>query len=173
MPIDWEAVSAIATVASTTVVAGTVILGYRQIVSAREQVSELKRTTQLQGTMALFSELSTAEHQAQVRFVLHELAERMRDEHYRSEVGELWTPGHHPELQLLRRYERFGTYLRHGLIESEAILDFMTPTLLRAWEQLNESGVIPIQRAAWDPDIWGNGEYLYRRARDYYDAHKE
>jgi len=120
--------------------------------------------------MAIFAELTTEEHQSQVRFVLNDLAERMRDERYRAEVSDLWTSADHPELQLLRRYERFGTYLRHGLIESGAMLDFMTPTLLHTWLALTESGVLELQRAARGPTAWGNGEFMYRRAREFYEA---
>ena len=57
-------------------------------------------------------------------------------------------PDRHPELIVLTRLEEAGIYLRHRLLLGDALLDFDAILILQSW----------------DPRVWSNAEYLYKRA---------
>lgn len=167
--LDWNAITAIATVASAVIVAATVVLGARQIAHAREQLTQLRKATQLDGTLTIFNELATKEHAACLRYVMHELDAAMTDEAYRNEAGDPWSPRAHPEIEYLRRMERLAVIVNYGLLESEPLLDMLTPTYLHAWEKLVDSGVIAEQRCRRGPHQWRNAERLYLASRAFYE----
>ena len=168
--ISWEAISALAALISAVVVVATVVVGTRQVRVAAQQVEHLRRATQLEGTMNVFDELSTTEYRSAIHFVLNDLAGRMRnDAAFRDGVTEvgLADARTHPELTVLRTYEKVGVYVKHGLLEGEVLVDFFGPLVIATWECLRDSGVVAVHRAARGKLLWENYEVLYGIARAY------
>ncbi|MBV9439127.1 MAG: hypothetical protein JOZ24_03955 [Candidatus Eremiobacteraeota bacterium] len=165
MTVTWEAVSAIAAVVSAIVVVATVVVGVRQVRVAAQQVEHLRRATQLEGTMAVFNELLTPEMRYASLFVLNELPERMNDAAFRKEVALLGAVdvARHPEITVLRIFEKNGVYVKHGLLEGEVLIDYFGPIVIGTWERLRDLGVIAIHRAARGEPMWENYETLYDR----------
>src|SRR5579863_4424098 len=112
----WEAITAVATAATTLIILITVIVG-------RRQLDQLRRTTQLEGAMGIFAELDSPTIDEARLFALHELPAKVKDEQYRKEceMFALSDVRVHKELVLLRFFERIGAYVEEGLIEGEII----------------------------------------------------
>jgi len=164
--IPWDAVSAISGAVTTLVVAATAVAGYRQIRLAGAQVQHLRQATQLQATMAVFDELTEPTAAAQWEFVVRRLRERMEDPQYRAALSaaELPAEADHPEVAVLRRFEKLGTYVKNGLLEGDVLYDFFGGAWIRCWNVLAETGCIRAMRAGTGPSLWENAEFLYRES---------
>ena len=161
--VDWGAVTALATVASALVIAITVIVGARQVRLTRNQLDHLRRSTQLEGLMKVFDDLNNPTYTRARRFVATDLYKKLTDPVFRDEValGIIWTKNPeeiHEELFVLRTFETIGSTVRHGLLDADAVLDSIAPSVIVSWEHLRE--VIELQRAGVHPRMWENFEYL-------------
>jgi hypothetical protein len=164
--ISWDAVNGISSALTTVVVAATAVAGYRQIRLAGAQVRHLRQATQLQATMAVFDELTEPSAAAQWEFVVGHLRERMDDPAYRAAVSgsELPAEADHPEVAVLRRFEKLGTYVKNGLLEGDVLYDFFGGAWIRCWNVLVETGCISGMRSGTGPSLWENAEFLYRES---------
>jgi len=169
--LSWEAVSAISTAVTAVVIAATVAVGYRQIRLAGDQLTHLQRSTQLEGTMKVFAELEAPEFRAARLFVENELESRIRDSRFRDE---LLLPFHaldeneHKELLVAQTFEKVGTYVRHGLLDTILIADYCGPLIREMWQKLEDCGYFALRRRN-NPYSLENFEFLYDAAMRWYD----
>ena len=170
--IFWDALTAVSTAITALVIGATVIVGYRQIRVAGAQLEHLRRATQLQGTMAIFEEMTTPEATRQWEFVVNELAVRMRDPAFREVLGSERTPleHDHPELGMLRRFEKLGTYVKSGLLDGDVLYDFFGGQWVLCWEILVVTGVIDLMRRTRGPELWENAQFVYEQSKRYGEA---
>jgi len=171
MTVDWNAVTAVATAASAATIAVTVVVAARQLRLTRVQLDHLRRSTQLDGTMKVFDDLHSPTYLRARRFVATDLPKKLEDPRYREEIalGLIWTKNPeeiHEELFVLRTFEAIGSTVRHGLLDKEAVLDVVAPSVIVAWEHLND--VIDLQRQRIHPRMWENFEHLDRLSRDWF-----
>ena len=171
MTIDWNAVTAIATAVSAATIAITVIVAAGQLRLTGVQLDHLRRSTQLDGTMKVFDDLHAPTYLRARRFVATDLYMKLKEPKYRREValGLIWTKNPdeiHEELFVLRTFETIGSTVRHGLLDQDAILDVIAPSVIATWEHLRE--VIELQRESVHPRMWENFEHLYRRSCDWF-----
>ena len=160
---DWGAVTALSTAASAVIIAVTVIVGVRQVRLTGVQLDNLRRSTQLEGLMKVFDDLHNPTYLRARRFVATDLSKKLADPAFRNEVanGIIWTKNQneiHEEQFVLRTFETIGSTVRHGLLDADAILDAIAPSVIASWEHLRD--VIEIQRAGMHPRMWENFEYL-------------
>ena len=168
---DWGAVTALSTAASAVIIAVTVIVGVRQVRLTRVQLDNLRRATQLEGLMKVFDDLHNPTYLRARRFVATELSKKLAEPSFREEValGMIWTKKAeeiHEELFVLRTFETIGSTVRHGLLDADAILDAIAPTVIASWEHLRE--VIDMQREGMNPRMWENFEYLNTLAMTWF-----
>jgi hypothetical protein len=172
--VNWEALSAIGSIVSAVVIAVTVIMAARQVRVTTDQVrltnaqlDHLRRTTQLEGAMKIFDEITTPEFREAVRFVVHDLRERMKDETFKAEVRfpESADDASHKENVVHRMFERVGAYVKQGLLDGEILYTVNPMAILSTWENMAE--VIAIQREVLTPLRGENFEYLYNGARNW------
>lgn len=158
----WEAVTAIATATTAIVIAGTVLVAYRQL-------EHLRRATQLEGTLKIFEELNQTEMRDSRRFVFNELPERMSDPRFSAEISVAGTldESRHPELYIMRAFEKIGTYVRYKLIDGEVVCDYAGPWILETWETLRDLGIIEQGRRTMGRELWENYELLYDMVCDF------
>ena len=170
--MNWEALAAIGSILSAAVIAFTVIMAARQVRVTTDQVrltnaqlEHLRRTTQLEGAMKIFDEMTTPEFREAVRFVVHDLRGRMKDDTFRREVSfpESADDAVHKENVVHRMFERIGAYVKQGLLDGEILYTVNPMAILSTWENMSE--VIAIQREALSPLRGENFEYLYDGAR--------
>ena len=175
MPIviafDWAAVTALSTAATAAIIAATVIVGVRQVRLTGVQLDNLRRATQLEGLMKVFDDLHSPTYLRARRFVATELYKKLTDPVFRDEValGIIWTKNPeeiHEELFVLRTFETIGSTVRHGLLDADAVLDSIAPSVIVSWEHLRE--VVEMQRAGVHPKMWENFEYLNTLASQWF-----
>jgi hypothetical protein len=168
MHVPWEAVTALASLLSSVAVLAAVMVAVRQVRVGAAQVEHLRRSTQLEGTMKIFDKLASDEQTRARRFVLNDLAERLEDPVFRTELSLMTrAPDGHDELKVLRLMEMIGTYVKHGLLDSDIVFDYWVPSVQSVWERLDSLGVIEAHRAATTPAMWENFEYLYGRGQEW------
>lgn len=166
--MNWEAVAALGSILSATVIAVTVIFASRQVkVGARQaqltndQLNHLRRSTQLEGAMRIFDEMDKPEFREAVRFVVHDLRNKMQEPAFREGVAfpEAAPDATHKENVVMRFFERVGAYVKEGLLDGALIYTVVPTTILSTWEALAE--VVAIQRKTISELKAENFEYLY------------
>jgi hypothetical protein len=172
--MNWEAIAAVSTAFTGLVILATAIAAVREVRIAgeharatRAQLEHLRKATQFEGALAVFSELDTPFQMKARHFVQFQLAERMKDERYREEVA-LIAGGdelEHHELTVLRCFERIGTYVRKGWVDSELVYMVASGRVITTWRALEE--VVAIHRAITGPRFWENFERLYNECLEW------
>jgi hypothetical protein len=161
--VTWEAVTAVSTAVTAVVIAATAVVGYRQL-------KHLRQATQLEGTLKIFDELGSEELRNARRFVWTDLHDKMQDPKFRAEIAAVGlTDEHvHRELQVLRAFEKIGTYVRYRFIDPEMICDYAGPWVRGTWEVLDDLGIIAEHRRNFGgPMLWENFERLYRSVCEF------
>ena len=165
--MNWEALTAISTAFTGVVILLTVVFAARQVKVLNEQskamsaqLEHLRRATQLAGTLAIFDEIMTPEIADATRFVQNEFVERMKDERFHAEALERapdWTV--HKEVYIFRHFERIGTLIKNGLVDSDVLLDFMGLFIRDHWSRLGPLA-LEQRKMRGEPSLWENFEYL-------------
>ncbi len=163
--MTWEAVTALATLFTGVVILATVGVGLVQL-------SELRRATQLEGVMAVAEMFGEAELLEGLRFVRYEFEDRLKnDGPFRDEFfSPQRTTGSHPEHKVLMVFELVGTYIKHRLVNGDAIFDLASLRILRAWERLAPA-VSALREMRHDPLAWENAEFLAGEASKWLERH--
>ena len=163
--MTWEAVSALATLFTGIVILATVVVGLVQL-------GELRRATQLEGVMAVADMFGEAEFLEGLRFVRHEFEDRLKndvqfhDEFFSASL----TSGFHPEHRVLMVFELVGAYIKHGLVNGDAIFDLAALRILRAWERLGPA-VAAVREVSSNWLAWENAEFLAGQASKWRERH--
>jgi hypothetical protein len=173
MHVDWEAVTAVASLLSSLAVLAAIIVGIRQVRIGASQVDHLRRATQLQGTMEVFDRLFSPDQVDARNFILTELSAKMQDPVYLAELARgRFVPQTHPEMRVLRLMEMIGTYVRHGLLDEAIIFDIWVSSITDTWDALDRLGVIALHRQSSGSLQWENFELLAVRARRWLARHE-
>lgn len=174
----WESVAALSSLLSAIVIAFSVVYAAKQVRLGRDQAKltndqliHLRRSTQLEGAMKIFALMDNPEFREAVRFVVHDLHERMLDPEFRTETAfpEAADDMVHKENIVLRFFERVGAYVKEGLLDGALIYTVAPTTIISTWESLRD--VVSIQRAAISNLKAENFEYLYNGTVRWGDAH--
>jgi hypothetical protein len=174
----WEPLTAIGSLLSAIVIAFSVIYAAKQVRLGRDaakltndQLMHLRRSTQLEGAMKIFELMDNPEFREAVRFVVHDLRERMLDPDFRAGAAfpEAADDTIHKENIVLRFFERVGAYVKEGLLDGALIYTVVPTTIISTWESLRD--VVAIQREAISQLKAENFEYLYDGAQRWAAAH--
>jgi hypothetical protein len=152
--VSWEAVTALATLFTGVVILATVVVGLVQL-------GELRRATQLEGVMAIADMFGEAELLEGLRFVRYEFEDRLKnDAPFRDEFFSPrgWT-GSHPEHRVLMVFELVGAYIKHRLVNGDAVFDLVSTRIVGAWERLAPA-VATLREMRGNPSAWENAEFL-------------
>ena len=164
MSPSWEALTAIGTLLSAFVITATVIMAARQLRLTSSQLEHLRRSNELAGAIAIFEKLERPQFVDAYHYVLVELKDRLKDDHYRAELGDFRAnDAVHKELVVLRTMENIGGYIRYGLMDGRILFDCVYPEIVGCWEHLAE--VVAAHRIAFGTGFWENYEYLYKQAK--------
>jgi hypothetical protein len=162
--MPWtEVVTAVSTAITAIVIAATVVVGYRQL-------KHLRQATQLDGTLKIFDEINRDDVRSAIRFVIADLPEKMRNARFAAEVSAVGAADEHvhQELQVMRLFEKIGTYVRYRFIDPDIVCDYAGPWVRSTWEVLQEQGVVSEHRKNYVGDaLWENYETLYRRVCEF------
>jgi hypothetical protein len=176
--MNWEAIAAISTAFTGLVILATALAAVREVRIAseharatREQLEHLRKATQFEGALAVFAELDT-EFQLQARhFVQFELARRLGDEAFYTEVSLIGGADElvHKELTVLRCFERVSTYVHKGWVDPDVLYMVASGRVIVMWNALQD--VVKIHRAIAGPAFWSNFEQLYEGSKVWMRNH--
>ncbi len=164
--MSWEAVSALATLFTGVVILATVAVGLVQL-------SELRRATQLEGVVRVAEMFSTADFLEGLRFLRSDFERQFNEDPQFRE--DFFTPlknsaASHREHQVLMVFELVGTYIKHGLVNGEAIFDIGSTRIVGAWRILGPA-IAALREKRNDPLAWENAEILARDAAKWLERH--
>lgn len=160
--MSWEAVTALATLFTGVVILATVGVGLVQL-------AELRRATQLEGVMKIAEMFGTPEFLEGLRFLRYEFEQRLsEDEAFREEF---FAPlknatASHPEHHVLMVLELTGAYIKHGLVNGEAIFDLACSRIEGAWRPLAPA-IATMRELRKNPLAWENAEFLAQQSAEW------
>jgi len=166
--INWEAVAAVSTAFTGLVILVTAVAAIRELRDAAEntrltraQLEHLRSATQFEGALAVFAELDSPAQVEARRFVQFDLPKRLADPDFRREVEMIGAADEtkHPELTVLRCFERIGSYVSKGFVEPEITYLVASGRTSTMWLLLED--VVAIHRSVGG-NPWVNFENLYR-----------
>ena len=155
--VNWEAISAVASISSAVVIALSAFAAVRQM-------RDGQRGQAFEGTETLLERWESTELRSARRYVLEELPARLQTEAYREEIlrngarGELSA---YPELAVLRFLERVGIYVYYRLLPGEAIYEQLFIYVARSWPYLSEVAQL-VREAENNPYAFDKAEMFYR-----------
>jgi hypothetical protein len=170
--MPWEAITALSTAFTGIVIAITALAAVREVRLTAEstraagaQIEELRKATQFEGALEIFKELDSPIQLDARRFVFCDLPERLKDEHFREEVGFIGAvdEAKHQELMVLRCFERIGFYQAKGFVETDVLMMAASGRIVTMWIALQP--VVEIHRRALGSRIWENFEALYNHTQ--------
>jgi hypothetical protein len=176
--MNWEAVTALSTAFTGLIIAITAFAAFREVrlsaehaSASRDHLKQLQLATQFEGVRAVFDELDSPQQVEARRFVITQLAVRMRDPKFRAEIARVGAVDEtaHPELQVLRCFERFAYYLKKGYVDPDVFYNVASGRVLVMWALLEE--VVAIQREVLGRP-WINFEQLERDTRAWCEEHE-
>jgi hypothetical protein len=137
------------------------------------QLAELRRATQLEGVMAVAEMFGTPKFLVSLRFLRNEFQQRFKNdaafrEEFLTPLGASTVA--HPEHNVLMVFELVGAYIKHGLVNGEAVFDLASTRIARAWESLAPA-VATLRETRGDSLAWDNAEFLAREASEWLERH--
>ena len=156
----WEALTAIGTIASAAVIAVTVVMAARQVKLTTDQLEQTRRATQFEAVRSVLSEMDEPHFVSAFRFIVNDLAERMRDETFYRSIGQIGLAdlAVHEEIYMLRSLDRIGAYVKYGLVDGEVVYATYWARIMVSWELLHD--VVAIHRQIAGGEFWMNAQFL-------------
>jgi len=161
--VSWEAVTALASAATSVVVAATAV-------AALVQLRHLRQSNQLEALLTILRMPYDHVLNDAFNFCHHDLQERLKDPEFLPSLDIVPVDRQvHKELWVLDYYERIGSYMKYCLIEPEVYLDSSSPE--RYWNLTKP--VVKRLRARSGPYVYENFEYLVALARPWDERHPD
>jgi len=161
----WEALAAIGSISSAIVIAVTVIFAARQVRVTVDQLEQVRKATQFEAARTVLHDLADPAFVDAYRFVYHDLEGMLATPSFRSEVALIGLADDkvHKEIQIIRAFDRIGTYVRYGLVEGGIVYSAYAPRVIVSYERLAE--VLAIHRAIAGVPLYANFDFLYTDCR--------
>lgn len=148
---------------------GTFVVILATAVIAVGQLRHIRLANQLSGMQSTLDMLQDPSVRELVNFVRHDLAQRMKDEAFRSSLLEVPIDRReHPELYLCDMYNHVGSFVRSGLIDEKIYLQTDWYNVSLYWGLLKDSIALGRRNR---PHIFENFEWLASRAARWQAAH--
>lgn len=153
---------------STAATVGTFVVIAASAVAAIVQLRHLRISNQLDGLLTFLQLLQSAEMRELLNFVRHDLAARLEDQAFVSELHERPVDrAKHPELYVCQFFDHIGSHVRSQLIDENALLQTAWYDVNLYWTLLRP--VVELTRTTTSEDsrrlyVFENFEYLAARA---------
>lgn len=156
---------------STLAAAGQFVVVAATALAAIVQLRHMRASNELTALLSVDRDFHEESLQRSLRYVQFDLAARMQDAEYRSELSRIGfvDVGAHPEMEALNWFNRIGALVKNGLVDERTFLDVFSRLTIHYW-QLLEPSVALLRRKRGDMQ-YENFEYVARRARDWLDRH--
>jgi Domain of unknown function (DUF4760) len=151
LTVDYSLWNAIVSTVTLLVVAGAAFAALRQI-------RQLRAQTTLAGLLKVLDDWRDPKFQEVMRYVRTDLREKLRDPEFLAELDGPVDAVRHPEIQICSWYEQIGSYMKHGLLDEEVMLDVSSSSCYATWLDLEP--VIARMRRTRGDALYENFEYM-------------
>lgn len=150
---------------------GTVAVIGASAMAALVQLRHMRASNELEAVLALQEDFRSTEVQTALHYAQEQLADRLADEQYRSELAAIGfiSVDRHPELTACNWFTQMGTFLKHGLITEATVMDLYARLIRYYWKVL--SPAIAIMRRKRGDGQYSEFEYLALRANAWLERH--
>ncbi len=162
MTVDYSLWNAIVSTVTLVVVAGAAFAALRQI-------RQLRAQTTLAGLLKVLDDWRDPEFQRIMQYVRTDLQEKLRDPEFLAELDHPVDTGRHPEIQICSWYEQIGSYMKHGLLDENIMLDVSASSCNVTWRDL-EPLIMRMRRTRGEA-LYENFEYMAVRGLLFQRAH--
>jgi hypothetical protein len=156
----WTTVAAVGTFVVITITA----------IAAFIQLHHLRASNQLSAMLKLLELEQSSALEDRFHFVRTQLAAKMRDPDFQASLGERPIDRTlHPERHIIAWFEHIGAWMKNGLIDEAAYLEYASPIIIQYWTLLAPT----VQRIRRTRDVWllEDFEYLAARAERWLATH--
>ncbi len=154
MTLDYSLWNAIVSTVTLLVVAGAAFAALRQI-------RQLRAQTTLAGLLKVLDDWRDPEFQRVMQYVRIELPAKLRDPEFLAELDGPIDALRHPEIHICSWYEQIGSYMKHGLLDENVMLDVSSSSCYATWQDL-EPVIMRMRRTRGDA-LYENFEYMAAR----------
>jgi len=156
----WTTVAAVGTFVVITITA----------IAAFIQLHHLRASNQLSAMLKLLELEQSPILEDRFHFVRTQLATKMRDPDFQASLDERPIDRTlHPERHVIAWFEHIGAWMKNGLIDEEAYLEYASPIITQYWDLLAPT----VRRIRGTRDAWllEDFEYLAARAKKWIATH--
>lgn len=155
----------------TTVAAvGTFIVITITAIAAFIQLHHLRASNQLSAMLKLLELEQSSALEDRFHFVRTQLAEKMQDPQFRATLdAQPVDRTLHPERHVIAWFEHIGAWMKNGLIDEEAYLEYASPIIIQYWTLL--APTVKRMRSTREPWLLEDFEYLAARAQLWIATH--
>jgi hypothetical protein len=164
LTLDYALWNAIVSTVTLLVVAGAAFAALRQI-------RQLRAQTTLAGLLKVLDDWRDPEFQRAMQYVRTELPVKLRDPEFLAELDGPIDAVKHPEIQICSWYEQIGSYMKHGLLAEQVMLDVSSSSCYGTWRDL-EPVIMRMRRTRGDA-LYENFEYMAVRGILFQRSHPD
>jgi hypothetical protein len=162
MVLDYGLWNAIVSTATLVVVAAAAVAAVRQIRHLRAQNT-------LQGLLKVLDDWRDPTFREWVNYVRTQLPGRMAEPGFFEELDGRIDRARHPELHVCDWYEQVGSYMKHGLLDEQTMMDVSSGSAPGIWWAIEP--VISYMRRTRGDSLYENFEYFAARGVMFIRAH--
>jgi hypothetical protein len=156
----WTTVAAVGTFVVITITA----------IAAFIQLHHLRASNQLSAMLKLLELEQSAALEDRFHFVRTQLAAKMRDPDFQTSLDEQPIDRTlHPERHVIAWFEHIGAWMKNGLIDEQAYLEYASPIITQYWTLL--APTVRLIRRTRDAWVLEDFEYLAARAKRWIETH--
>ncbi len=160
--IDYALWNAIVSTATLVVVAAAAVAAVRQIRHLRAQNT-------LQGLLKVLDDWRDPTFREWVNYVRNQLPVRMAEPGFFEELDGRIDRSRHPELHVCDWYEQVGSFMKHGLLDEQTMMDVSSGSAPYIWREIEP--VITYMRQKRGDSVYENFEYFAARGVMFSRAH--
>ncbi|HEY7980400.1 MAG TPA: hypothetical protein VID19_02865 [Candidatus Eremiobacteraceae bacterium] len=156
----WTTVAAVGTFVVITITA----------VAAFIQLHHLRASNQLSAMLKLLELEQSPVLEDRFHFVRTQLASKMKEPDFLASLDELIVDRTvHPERHVIAWFEHIGAWMKNGLIDEQAYLEYASPIIVQYWRLL--APTVFRMRQSREPWLLEDFEYLAVRAQHWMTSH--
>jgi hypothetical protein len=156
----WTTVAAVGTFVVITITA----------VAAFIQLHHLRASNQLSAMLKLLELEQSPVLEDRFHFVRTQLAVKMKEPAFLASLDDLIVDRTvHPERHVIAWFEHIGAWMKNGLIDEQAYLEYASPIITQYWRLL--APTVHRMRRSGEPWLLEDFEYLASRAKHWMTSH--
>lgn len=150
---------------------GTAFVVGASAIAALIQLRHMRAGNQLEALLSLERDFRSPDVQAALRYIQTELAQRLEEPRYRSELETIGyvDPDVHSELIVCNWFNEIGTLVKHRLVSEDAFMDLFARLIAYCWR--NVAPAVAIMRRSRGDFQYHDFEYLALRAQAWLERH--